>query len=87
MRNVHVSNGQPRVPASGRDVRETFARMATNDYGTVWRGTPVDLVSGSNSEPRALAEVPACEDLREKFVYDSVAAWHKLMNLDRLALA
>ena len=43
----------------------------------------MDLVFGSNSELRALAEVYACEDAREKFVRDFVAAWDKVMNLDR----
>jgi catalase-peroxidase len=48
-----------------------------------WTGTRVDLVFGSNSELRALAEVYACDDAREKFVKDFVAAWDKVMNLDR----
>jgi catalase-peroxidase len=48
-----------------------------------WTGTRVDLVFGSNSELRALAEVYASDDAREKFVHDFVAAWTKVMNLDR----
>jgi len=52
-----------------------------------WTGTRVDLVFGSNSHLRALAEVYACEDAQEKFVYDFVAAWNKVMNLDRFDLA
>ena len=48
-----------------------------------WTGTRVDLVFGSNSELRALAEVYACDDAKEKFVHDFVAAWAKVMNLDR----
>ena len=52
-----------------------------------WTGTRVDLVFGSNSELRALAEVYACDDAREKFVKDFVAAWNKVMNLDRFDLA
>ena len=52
-----------------------------------WTGTRVDLVFGSNSELRALAEVYACDDAKEKFVGDFVAAWHKVMNLDRFDLA
>ena len=51
-----------------------------------WTATPVDLVFGSNSELRAIAEVYACEDGREKFVKDFVAAWDKVMNLDRFDL-
>ncbi|MDP3720160.1 MAG: catalase/peroxidase HPI [Acidobacteriota bacterium] len=48
-----------------------------------WTATPVDLAFGSNSELRALAEVYASDDAKEKFVRDFVAAWHKVMNLDR----
>jgi len=48
-----------------------------------WTGTRVDLVFGSNSQLRALAEVYGCEDSQEKFVQDFVAAWNKVMNLDR----
>jgi catalase-peroxidase len=52
-----------------------------------WTGTRVDLIFGSNSQLRALAEVYACEDSPEKFVHDFVAAWNKVMNLDRFDLA
>ena len=52
-----------------------------------WTGTRVDLVFGSNSELRAIAEVYAADDAGEKFVKDFVAAWHKVMNLDRYDLA
>ena len=52
-----------------------------------WTGTRVDLILGSNSELRAVAEVYACEDSQEKFVKDFVAAWSKVMNLDRFDLA
>ncbi|WP_340557091.1 catalase/peroxidase HPI [Streptomyces sp. GSL17-111] len=51
-----------------------------------WTGTRADLVFGSNSELRALAEVYACDDAREKFVRDFVSAWDKVMNLDRFDL-
>src|SRR5690606_32976238 len=51
-----------------------------------WTATPVDLVFGSNSELRAVAEVYAANDAREKFVRDFVAAWTKVMNLDRFDL-
>jgi catalase-peroxidase len=51
-----------------------------------WTATPVDLVFGSNSELRAIAEVYAADDAREKFVRDFVAAWSKVMNLDRFDL-
>ena len=53
----------------------------------MWTGTRVDLVFGSNSQLRAVAEVYACQDSREKFVNDFVAAWHKVMSLDRFDLA
>jgi catalase-peroxidase len=52
-----------------------------------WIGTRVDLIFGSNSQLRALAEVYACKDSQEKFLHDFVAAWNKVMNLDRFDLA
>jgi catalase-peroxidase len=61
-----------------------------HDRGTgelKWTGTRVDLIFGSNSQLRALAEVYACNDSQEKFVHDFVAAWNKVMNLDRFDLA
>jgi catalase-peroxidase len=51
-----------------------------------WTGTRVDLVFGSNSQLRAIAEVYACDDSKETFVKDFAAAWHKVMNLDRYDL-
>jgi len=51
-----------------------------------WTGTVVDLVFGSNSELRALAEFYACADSEQTFVHDFVAAWSKVMNLDRFDL-
>jgi catalase-peroxidase len=58
-----------------------------NTYELKWTATHVDLIFGSNSELRALAEVYACADAKEKFVKDFVAAWNKVMNLDRFDLA
>ena len=52
-----------------------------------WTGTVVDLVFGSNSQLRALAEVYASSDAQQAFVRDFVAAWNKVMNLDRFDLA
>ncbi len=52
-----------------------------------WTGTRVDLIFGSNSQLRALAEVYGCEDSQEKFMHDFVAAWNKVMHLDRFDLA
>jgi len=51
-----------------------------------WTGTAVDLIFGSNSQLRAIAEVYACDDAQQKFVQDFVAAWDKVMNLDRFDL-
>jgi catalase-peroxidase len=51
-----------------------------------WTGTRVDLIFGSNSQLRALAEVYASDDSQEKFLHDFVAAWNKVMNLDRFDL-
>ena len=52
-----------------------------------WTGTRVDLIFGSNSQLRALSEIYAQEDAKEKFVHDFVTAWNKVMNLDRFDLA
>jgi catalase-peroxidase len=52
-----------------------------------WTGTRVDLIFGSNSELRAIAEVYACNDSKEKFIHDFVAVWNKVMNLDRFEIA
>ena len=52
-----------------------------------WTGTRVDLVFGSNSQLRALAEVYGSSDAQAKFVPDFAAAWNKVMNLDRFDLA
>jgi len=52
-----------------------------------WTGTRVDLIFGANSQLRAIAEVYGCEDSQEKFLHDFVAAWNKVMNLDRFDLA
>ncbi len=62
---------------------ETFEARDVATGEVKWTGSRVDLVFGSNSELRALAEVYASDDAREKFVHDFVAAWAKVMNLDR----
>jgi catalase-peroxidase len=72
-------------PASGD--AETFEGRDDATGQVRWTGSRVDLVFGSHSELRALAEVYACDDAREKFVHDFVAAWVKVMNLDRFDLA
>ncbi len=69
------------VPASG--AAETFTGRDRSKGETRWTASRVDLVFGSNSELRALAEVYASDDAKEKFVRDFAAAWTKVMNLDR----
>ena len=65
---------------------ETFEGRDATSGELKWSGSRVDLLFGSNSELRALAEVYASDDAREKFVHDFVAAWVKVMNLDRFDL-
>ena len=76
---------EPARPGHGVDGdRPTASTRAALELGDLkWTGTRADLVFGSNSELRALAEVYASDDAREKFVHDFVAAWVKVMNLDR----
>jgi catalase-peroxidase len=79
------------------DMGTTWLASATSegvfegrDRGTgalKWTGTRVDLIFGSNSQLRALAEVYGCADAKERFVHDFVAAWNKVMNLDRFDLS
>lgn len=66
--------------------KEEFVGRDRQTGKTRWTGTRVDLIFGSNSELRALAEVYASEDAKEKFVKDFAAAWNKVMNLDRFDL-
>jgi len=68
------------------DDEQTFEGRDRATGEVKWTGSRVDLVFGSNSELRALAEVYASDDAREKFVRDFVAAWDKVMNLDRFDL-
>ena len=69
---------------SGSD--SIFEGLDRNSGAVKWTGTRADLIFGSNSELRALAEVYACDDAREKFVKDFVAAWSRVMELDRFDL-
>ncbi len=69
------------------DTEDVFEGRSRKTGDLRWTGTRVDLIFGSNSELRALAEVYACNDAEEKFVRDFVAAWDKVMNLDRFDLA
>jgi catalase-peroxidase len=68
------------------DSEKVFAGSDRISGEIKWTGTRVDLIFGSNSELRAIAEVYAFEDAQEKFVHDFVAAWTKVMNLDRFDL-
>ncbi len=82
--NLLTMDTEWRKSARGEHVYEGRDRRT----GAVkWTGSAVDLVFGSNSQLRAIAEAYACDDAREKFVRDFVAAWGKVMNLDRFDLA
>jgi catalase-peroxidase len=65
------------------DARDLFEGRDRATGEVKWTGTRVDLVFGSNAQLRALAEVYSCDDSKEKFVKDFVAAWSKVMSLDR----
>ena len=69
------------------DAKDVFEGRDRKTGELKWTGTRVDLIFGSNSELRGLAEVYACADAGEKFVHDFVAAWNKVMNLERFDLA
>ncbi|MCG3185176.1 MAG: Catalase-peroxidase 2 [Planctomycetes bacterium] len=69
-----------------KDNPDIYEGVSRKDGKVVWTGTSVDLVFGSNSQLRALAEVYASSDAKEKFVKDFVTAWHKVMTLDRFDL-
>jgi catalase-peroxidase len=72
------------TPTSGSN--ELFEGRERATGKAKWTGTRVDLIFGSNSQLRALAEVYASDDAKGKFVNDFVAAWDKVMNLDRFDL-
>ena len=81
--NLFDMNTTWKVVSEGQDVFEGYDRLT----GKIkWTGTRVDLIFGSNSQLRALAEVYGCEDSQDKFVTDFVATWTKVMNLDRFDL-
>lgn len=69
------------------DGEEVFEGLDRGTGQSKWTATRVDLIFGSNTELRAIAEVYACEDGQHKFVKDFVSAWNKVMNLDRFELA
>ncbi len=72
---------------STSDAEDLFEGRDLKTGELKWTGTRVDLIFGSNSQLRALAEVYGCEDSQQKFVHDFVLAWDKVMNLDRFDLA
>ena len=69
------------------DADDAFIGTDRNSGSIKWFGTRVDLIFGSNTELRAIAEVYGSSDSKEKFVKDFIAAWNKVMNLDRFDLA
>ena len=69
-----------------KDDKEVFEGRDRKSGKVKWTATRVDLVFGSNSQLRALAEVYAQEDSQKKFVKDFIAAWNKVMNADRFDL-
>jgi len=69
------------------DTQDVFQGKDRKTGEVKWTGTRVDLIFGSNTELRAIAEVYGCSDGQEKFVKDFVAAWNKVMNLDRFDIS
>jgi catalase-peroxidase len=69
------------------ETKETFEGRDRKSGALKWTGTRADLIFGSNSELRALAEVYGSTDAQGKFISDFIAAWNKVMNLDRFDLA
>ena len=83
---VNLLDFGTRWEATSESEEETFEGRDVRTGELKWTATRVDLVFGSNSQLRALAEVYASDDSREKFVRDFVAAWDKVMNLDRFGV-
>ena len=68
------------------DAKDIFEGRNRKTGEVKWTGTRVDFIFGSNSELRAIAEVYGCEDAKPRFINDFIAAWAKVMNLDRFDL-
>jgi catalase-peroxidase len=83
---VHLLDMDTTWKPAPHDAETYEARDPATDE-IMWTGSRVDLVIGSNSELRAIAEVYASDDAQDKFVHDFVAAWNKVMNLDRYDIA
>jgi len=82
---VGVGIDLPRLRQAGRRQPRAYSPCTRRKTGR-WTRTRVDLIFGSNSELRALAEVYGSSDAAKKFVDDFVAAWDKVMNLDRFEM-
>jgi catalase-peroxidase len=83
-KNLLDMNTEWKKSSKEEDVFEGYDRKSRE---LKWTGTRVDLIFGSNSQLRAIAEVYACEDSQNKFVHDFVRAWNKVMNADRFDLS
>jgi catalase-peroxidase len=81
------ADGPSTCPGSGPPVRGEFEGRDRATSELKWSGTRVDLILGSNSQLRAIAEVDGQDDAQQAFVRDFVAAWNKVMNEDRFDLA
>jgi catalase-peroxidase len=79
---LDLSNNWRKSP----DNENLFEAVDRKSGNVKWTGTRVDLVFGSNSQLRAIAEVYGCQDAEQKFVDDFVSVWNKVMNLDRFDL-
>ena len=77
---------QSRTSPINVPIEQKFVGSSRKTKKTKWIGTRVDLIFGSNSQLRALAEVYACDDSQDKFIKDFIAAWVKVMNADRFDL-
>ena len=87
--NLLDMNTEWQAASSSRNGSSTHVYAGRDRAGgeVKWTATAVDLVFGANDQLRAIAEVYACDDAKEAFVRDFVAAWAKVMNLDRFDLA
>ncbi|MGK2964995.1 MAG: catalase/peroxidase HPI, partial [Tepidiformaceae bacterium] len=83
----HASSSAAFAFTNPGGLEEIFEGSDRASGAVKWTASRVDLVFGSNSQLRALAEVYACDDAQQKFVQDFVAAWNKVMNLDRFVLS